>query len=51
MSSPRKLQTSIPSVPSEAYELTDDTDKEGRHVMAGDIIDAELGVRNTSSVT
>ena len=52
MFSSRKLQTNIPSVPSQAYEPADDTDKEDEYVTAGDnIIDADLGARNTSSET
>jgi hypothetical protein len=48
MFSSTKLQTNIPSVPSQTYEPTDDTDKEDEYVMAGDnMIDA----RNTSSET
>jgi hypothetical protein len=44
MFSSRKLQTNIPSVPSQAYEPADDTDKEDEYVMAGDNrIDAVLG--------
>jgi len=52
MFSSRKLQTNIPSVPSQAYEPADDTDKEDEYVTAGDsIIDADLGARDTSSET
>ena len=36
MFSSRKLQTNIPSVPSQAYEPADDTDKEDEYVMDGD---------------
>jgi len=51
MFSSRKLQTNIPSVLSQAYEPADDTDKGDEYVMAGDIINADLGARNTSSET
>ena len=52
MFSSRKLQTNIPSVPSQAYEPADDTDKEDEYVMAGDnVSDADLVARNASSET
>jgi hypothetical protein len=51
MFSSRKLQTNIPSVPSQTYEPADYTYKEDEYVMAGDIIDAELGARNSSTET
>jgi hypothetical protein len=48
--SSRKLQNIIHSVPSQAYEPVDDTDKD-EYIMAGGIIDADLGARDTSSET
>jgi hypothetical protein len=52
MFSSRRMQTNIPSVPSQVYEPAGDTDKEDEYVMAGDnIIDVDLGARNTSSET
>lgn len=48
----RKLQTSNPSVPSQASEPADDNNQEDEYGMADDsIIDAELEVSNTSGDT
>jgi len=52
MFSSRKLQTSIPSVPSQASEPADDNNQEDEYRMADDIIiDADLKVSNTSGDT
>jgi len=52
MLSSRKLQTSIPSVPSQASEPADDNNQEDEYGMADDnIIDADLEVINTSGDT
>jgi len=48
----RKLQTNIPSVPSQASEPTDDNNQEDEYGMAdGSVIDADHEVSNTSGDT
>jgi len=50
--SSRKLQTSIPSVPSQASEPADDSNKGDEYGMADySIIDVDLEVSNTSGDT
>ena len=52
MFSSRKLQTTIPSVSSQASEPADDNNQEDEYGMADDsIIDADLEVSNTSGDT
>ena len=52
MFSSRKLQTSIPSVPSQASEPADGSNQEDEYGMADySIIDADLEVSNTSGDT
>jgi len=52
MFSSRKLQTNIPSVPSQASESADDNNQEDEYGMADDsVVDADLGVRDTSGDT